>query len=84
MPKYGVETALAPEEAIAAAIAYFGGDGLGLDVESRGECCTYFEGGGGFVRVAVTDEGPTQILLETREWDYHVKKFMAQVATRRG
>ncbi len=80
MPRYGVETKLSPEEAIKAAVACFGEGGLGLKAEEQGPCCVYFEGGGGFVRVTASQEAErTTVDLETREWDYHVKRFVRQV-----
>lgn len=80
MTRYSVETRLNPEEAIKAAVAYFGEGGLGLKAEEQGPCCVYFEGGGGFVR-ATASEGKkrTTVNLETREWDYHVKQFMQKI-----
>lgn len=81
MPRYGVETKKSPEEAIAAAMAFFGEDGLGLDSEDQGPCCAFFEGGGGFVRVTASQEGDrTTVDLETREWDRPVKQFMQKIA----
>lgn len=80
MPRYGVETKQSPEEAIKAAVAYFGEPGLGLKTEEQGTCCVYFEGGGGFVRVTASEsENRTTVDLETREWDYHVKQFMQKI-----
>jgi hypothetical protein len=80
MPRYGVETKQSPEEAVKAAVAYFGEAGLGLKAEEQGPCCVYFEGGGGFVRVTASEgANRTTVDLETREWDYHVKQFMQKV-----
>ncbi len=46
----------------------------------RSHCCITFEGGGGHVSVTASQEGDkTELVLETREWDYHVKTFMRQV-----
>lgn len=80
MPSYEVKTKQSPEETIQAAIAYFGKNGLGLETEEQGPCCAYFEGGGGFVRVTASEgEKRTTVDLETREWDYHVKRFMQKI-----
>lgn len=80
MTAYSVETKQNPEEAIKTAVAYFGEGGLGLKTEEQGACCAYFEGGGGFVRItASAGEKRTRVNLETREWDYHVKKFMQKI-----
>lgn len=81
MARYSVETRESPEEVIQKAVGYFGGEGLGLSVGTEDPCCVTFEGGGGHVSVAASqeEEGRTTVELETREWDYHVKRFMAQV-----
>ena len=47
----------------------------------RSQCCVYFEGGGGFVRVTASKrEKRTGVELETREWDYQVKQFMQEIS----
>ena len=82
MARYSVETKLRPEEAIKKATAYFGEGGLGLEIVEQDPCCAYFEGGGGHVSATVgTVEGKkkTTVILETREWDYHVKQFMREI-----
>ncbi|MBN1977945.1 MAG: hypothetical protein JW918_11140 [Anaerolineae bacterium] len=80
MTAYSVETKQSPEEAIKTAVAYFGEGGLGLKAEEQGPCCTYFEGGGGFVRITASGgEKQTTVDLETREWDYHVKQFVHKI-----
>jgi hypothetical protein len=83
MARYSVKTKLSPEEAIKKATAYFGEGGLGLESVEQDPCCVYFTGGGGHVSVtAGTVEGKkeTTVTLETREWDYHVKRFMREIA----
>ncbi len=80
MARYSVETKLCPEDAIKKAVAHFGEGGLGLKADEQGPCCTYFEGGGGHVRVtASAGKKRTAVELETREWDFHVKRFMRQI-----
>jgi hypothetical protein len=80
MALYSVETKLSPEETIERAMAYFGEGGLGLEPTERNPCCVYFEGGGGHVLVtAIAGEKKTTVELETREWDYHVKRFMREI-----
>jgi hypothetical protein len=82
MPLYAVETELSPEEAIHKAVAYFGEGGLGLDMAQEGACCAFFQGGGGHVRVTASgEEEKTVVELETREWDYDVKRFMRQIGS---
>jgi hypothetical protein len=82
MARYSVETKLSPEEAVRSAIVYFGVGGLGLKVAAEaGSCCASFEGGGGHVLVtAAKGDKRTEVELETREWDYHVKQFMRTIA----
>jgi hypothetical protein len=80
MARYSVETKLSPEEAIERARAYFGEGGLGLElIEQEEPCCVYFEGGGGHVVVTACPKDKTEVELETREWDYHVKRFMREI-----
>ena len=79
MARYSVETKMDPEEVVEAAFDYFG-EGLGLEGEDAGPCCVYFEGGGGFVRITANETDPTEVELETREWDYDVKAFMKKIA----
>jgi len=75
--RYGLETKLSTTEVLNRAERYFGEGGLGLEVTSRNECCISLAGGGGHVTVTVTEGDKTSIDVETREWDYQVKKFMA-------
>jgi hypothetical protein len=75
--RYGIETKLTITEVLDLAEGYFGQGGLGLERTSRDDCCVSFEGGGGHVVVTVIEGEKTSVDLETREWDYQVKKFMA-------
>ena len=75
--RYGLETKLSTTEVLNRAERYFGEGGLGLELTSRDECCISLAGGGGHVTVTVTEGDKTSIDVETREWDYQVKKFMA-------
>ncbi len=76
--RYGAETKLENSEVLDRAVEYFGEGGLGLELTSRDDCCISFVGGGGHVTVTVTEGEKTAVDLETREWDYHVKEFMAE------
>jgi len=55
-----------------------------LEIMDRNDACVIFQGGGGHVAVtACLSKSPgkkTTVELETREWDYAVRQFMAQVA----
>lgn len=75
--RYGVETRLQPSQVLDLAAEYFGEGGLGLEIDSRDDCCVSLEGGGGHVTVTVSEGEKTSVDLETREWDYQVKKFIA-------
>jgi hypothetical protein len=79
MARYSVETKLSPEEAIERAVAYFGEAGLKLDVTEHSSCCARFEGGGGHVHVTASGGAKTEVILETREWDYDVRQFMGRI-----
>lgn len=78
MARYGVDTKLSVSEILDRAEEYFGEGGLGLEVTSRDNCCISLAGGGGHVTVTVAEGDKTSVDLETREWDYQVKKFMAE------
>ncbi|MFO7918137.1 MAG: hypothetical protein R6V13_08665 [Anaerolineae bacterium] len=80
MPRYSVKTNLSPEESVEEAKAFFGEGGLGLKESEQGPCCMAFEGGGGHVTVtAFAEDEETTVEVETREWDYHVKRFMGKI-----
>ena len=79
MTAYQIETKLSPEQVMEKATTYFGPGGLGLERHKENPCCLYFEGGGGHVSVSAGAGNKTTVDLETREWDYHVKKFMGQI-----
>jgi len=49
-------------------------------VTDQGSCCATFEGGGGHVAISVNTRDKTEVELETREWDYDVKRFMRDLA----
>jgi hypothetical protein len=83
MMRYEVKTQLTPEAALQRAIGYFGPQGIGLEITDQNQACLIFQGGGGHVAVtACPGKEPkekTRVELETREWDYAVRKFMAEV-----
>ena len=81
MAAYGTYTKLTPSQTIERAVEYFGPGGLGLQIAGREDCCVSFEGGGGHVSVnTISGENHTEVELTTREWDYHVRRFMAEIA----
>jgi len=73
-----IKTKQVPEKVIEKMTAYFGEKGLGLELKSHSPQCLSFEGAGGYVSATICpEEGITRVELETREWEYHVKKFAA-------
>lgn len=81
MARYSVATDKSPQEVVEQAIEYFGPEGVGLEMtEQEDPCCAHFVGGGGYVSVGATEqEKETSVELETREWEYHVKRFMQKI-----
>lgn len=81
--RYEVTTKLSQQEAIQQAIQHFGPDGVGLEIIDQNAACLIFQGGGGHVTVTAcpgdTAKVKTRIEIETREWDYAVRQFMARV-----
>ena len=77
--RYQVTTALTPREALEQALADFGPGGLGVQITSQTNPSLGFQGGGGHIAVTAEPGAETTLELETREWDYAVKQFMARV-----
>jgi hypothetical protein len=80
--RYEVLTYMTPQEVTEAAVSFFGVD-LGLDLQSQGVGSLHFMGGGGHVSLALKDEEPVSVELETREWDAQVEEFMGRIARKR-
>ena len=81
--RYEVSTELTPREALEQALAAFGPGGLGLQIVSQTNLGLVFQGGGGYIATTAQPGESTTMELETREWDYAVQQFMAQVSRRR-
>jgi hypothetical protein len=81
--RYQVTTPLTPREALEQALADFGPGGLGLQLTSQTNLNVVFQGGGGHIAVTAQPGAETTLELETREWDYAVKQFMARVQRHR-
>jgi len=73
---------LAPSDVMNKAVALFGPGGLDLEVKDRAECCARFEGGGGYVFIQA-GEGKngkgSEVQVEGREWDYHIRQFLTSI-----
>ncbi len=80
MLKLNVRTKRKPEAVVKRALEFFGPGGYGMKVAEQSDACVSFEGGGGGVTVtACTDGKGTSVDLETREWEYQVKKFAGEI-----
>jgi hypothetical protein len=79
--RYEVTTRLQPQQVLDHAVAHFGSKGLGLDIADQNESSLVFQGGGGHVALTIQTGGAagTTVEIETREWDYPVREFMAQL-----
>jgi len=78
--RYEVSTGLSPRQALERAIMHFGPDGAGLHITTQTNLSLVFQGGGGHVAIAAQPGPKTTLDIETREWDFAVREFMAQVS----
>jgi len=80
MARYGKKTSRSAREVLDMAESFFGPGGEGLALREREACCATFAGAGGHVTINISEEGDrTDVDLETREWDFQVKKFMERL-----
>lgn len=80
MARYGIKTSMTPDQVLDLAQAFFGPGGEGMTEQERGACCARFQGSGGHVMVTTAEENEkTAVDIETREWDYQVKRFMGRL-----
>jgi hypothetical protein len=77
--RYGVQTKMKAGDVLKATIAYFGPEGLGLQVTQRSLISVRLEGGGGFVEVSVRPGQPTDVDLALHEWEQHAATFMRKI-----
>ena len=82
--RYEVTTTLTPEEVIEDALHYFGPGSTGLVLTSQTSQGVVLQGGGGHDAIQVQQGVTTTVDIETREWDYSVRQFMARIGRRRG
>jgi hypothetical protein len=80
--RLSVDTKHTPKHAVDMAVRFFTGRGLMLDEDSRTESSAVLSGGGGFVSIVASagESKKTEVILETREWEYDVRRFMATIA----
>jgi hypothetical protein len=81
--RYQVTTPLTPCKALEQALAAFGPGGVGFQITSQHNLDVVFQSGGGHIAVTAQPGAETTLELETREWDYPVRQFMARVHRRR-
>jgi hypothetical protein len=71
------QTRLKPEDIIFKADKFFGKKGEQLDEKKRNPCCISFEGSGGYVSIFIVEEDRMRTVdVETREFEYQVKRFL--------
>lgn len=77
MASYLMKSKSEPAKIMDQALKFFGPRGAGLDVKEQQENRLYFQGAGGYILVQASETAQgSEVELETREWDYSVKKFM--------
>ena len=77
MIKIAKQTRSTPDEVIDRASKFFGKGGAGLEEKERNACCISFEGGGGYVSIAIYDEEKHRMVeVESREFEYQAKRFL--------
>lgn len=77
--RYGLQTKMKAGDVLKQSIAYFGPEGLGLQVARRTLTGVRLEGSGGFVEVQVQAGKPTEVDLVIHEWEQHAVKFMRSI-----
>ncbi len=78
MIRISAKTKRKPEEVMEKAVQYFSSE-LGLKLTDRSECCAYFEGAGGHVKVSLSVDADTEVEVESREWEHQAKEFLKKL-----
>lgn len=80
--RYQIRTERPSQEVLEEAMAHFCSQGVGLEVESQNMLGVVFRGGG-YVAITTHPDGEATVIeLETREWDFPVRQFMACISRR--
>jgi hypothetical protein len=67
-------------QVLAAAVAFFGSAGLGLELTGRTEGSVRFVGGGGHVTVEARQAGGrTEVTIDAREWESDARRFLTRL-----
>ncbi len=77
--RYSTNTKLSTADVLRRATEFFGPDGVGLTPIEEESGALRFEAADGFVEVSASGEGPTEVELVTREYDFDTKRFMARI-----
>ena len=81
MAHYATSSRWNAEKVRAAAEAYFGAGGLGLQNNSQDECCLSFTGGGGYVSITIIEaDGKSEVELNVSEWDARIPAFLRKIS----
>jgi len=66
-----------PQKVIGQLKAYFGDEGLGLQLVLDTDCRIIFRDSMGYVMTTLnTADNQTSVIIETREWEYFVRRFL--------
>jgi len=76
MIRMGKTTKKSPDEIIARATEFFGGE-WGMETTECGACCVRFTGAGGHVYVDVVEgQDGNEVEIQGREWEPQIRKFI--------
>ncbi|MGD8623919.1 MAG: hypothetical protein PVF47_13165 [Anaerolineae bacterium] len=79
MIRMGKKTKKPPEEIIAYATEFFGGE-WGMETIECGQCCARFEGAGGHVYVDIVEgTDVNEVEVQGREWEHQIRKFVGEL-----
>lgn len=81
MINMGKKSKLKPDEVISKALAYFGPNGVGLDVKANNENSARFEAMGGFVYIEAAngDRKETDVSIMGREFEFQIRQFLSEL-----
>lgn len=80
MVNLGAKSKRAPSAVIREAVAFFGRDGLGLEVRDRSDTTIEFIGGGVVVLVSAAPKARgSDVSVVSQEWDHQAKQFLTRL-----